>query len=54
MSNNQNKIVVFFDAVGRTIVGEEIESETSDKILAVKNLETLFKNVEIRPFFPFQ
>jgi len=37
MSNNQNKIVVFFDAVGRTILGEKVESETSDKFLAIKN-----------------
>lgn len=37
MSNNQNKIVVFFDSVGRTILGEKFDSETTDKILAVKN-----------------
>jgi hypothetical protein len=37
MSENQNKIVVFFDSVGRTILGEKIETETTDKLLAVKN-----------------
>ena len=37
MSENQNKIVVFFDPVGRTILGEKIETETTDKFLAIKN-----------------
>ncbi len=37
MSENQNKIVVFFDTVGRTILGERIDTETNDKILAIKN-----------------
>jgi hypothetical protein len=35
--SNQNKIVVFFDSVGRTILGEKIEADTNDKVLAVKN-----------------
>lgn len=34
---DQNKIVVFFDTVGRTILGERIDAETNDKVLAVKN-----------------
>jgi hypothetical protein len=33
----QNKIAVFFDSVGRTILGEKIEAETTDKVLAIKN-----------------
>lgn len=37
MSNTENKIVVFFDTVGRTILGERIEAETNEKVLAVKN-----------------
>jgi frataxin-like iron-binding protein CyaY len=37
MSENQNKIVVFFDTVGRTILGERIDTETNDKVLTVKN-----------------
>jgi frataxin-like iron-binding protein CyaY len=37
MSENQNKIVVFFDQVGRTILGERIDAETSDKVLTIKN-----------------
>jgi frataxin-like iron-binding protein CyaY len=37
MSENQNKIVVFFDTVGRTILGERIDAETNDKVLTVKN-----------------
>ncbi len=37
MSENQNKIVVFFDPVGRTILGEKIEAETTDKSLTIKN-----------------
>jgi len=35
--SDQNKIVVFFDTVGRTILGEKIESETNEKTLAIKN-----------------
>ena len=34
---DQNKIVVFFDAVGRTILGERIDAQTNDKVLAIKN-----------------
>lgn len=37
MSENQNKIVVFFDTVGRTILGERIDAETNDSVLVVKN-----------------
>lgn len=37
MSNTENKIVVFFDTVGRTILGERIDAETNDKVLAIKN-----------------
>ena len=33
----QNKIVVFFDTVGRTILGERLEDKTTDKVLAIKN-----------------
>jgi hypothetical protein len=33
----QNKIAVFFDSVGRTILGEKIEADTTDKVLAIKN-----------------
>jgi hypothetical protein len=29
--------VVFFDAVGRTIIGEKIENESNEKNLAIKN-----------------
>ena len=35
--NEQNKIVVFFDSVGRTILGEKIETETNETTLAIKN-----------------
>lgn len=35
--SEQNKIAVFFDSVGRTILGEKIEAETNDKVLAIKN-----------------
>jgi hypothetical protein len=34
---DQNKIVVFFDTVGRTILGERINAETNDKVLIIKN-----------------
>jgi len=37
MANTENKIVVFFDAVGRTILGEKIETETNDTFLTIKN-----------------
>jgi len=33
----QNKIVVFFDTVGRTILGEKLEDKTTKDILAIKN-----------------
>jgi hypothetical protein len=33
----QNKIVVFLDSVGRTVLGEKIESKTTEEVLAVKN-----------------
>lgn len=35
--SDQNKIVVFLDSVGRTVLGEKIESKTTEEILAVKN-----------------
>lgn len=35
MSNTENKIVVFFDTVGRTILGEKINSD--EKFLTIKN-----------------
>lgn len=37
MANTENKIVVFFDTVGRTILGERLEDKTTDKVLAIKN-----------------
>jgi hypothetical protein len=37
MANTENKIVVFFDAVGRTILGERLEDKTTDKVLSIKN-----------------
>jgi len=37
MSENQNKIVVFFDSVGRTILGEKLEDKTTKDILSIKN-----------------
>jgi hypothetical protein len=33
----QNKIVVFFDAVGRTILGEKLDDKTTKDILSIKN-----------------
>jgi hypothetical protein len=33
----QNKIAVFFDSVGRTILGERLEDKTTDKVLTIKN-----------------
>jgi hypothetical protein len=37
MANTENKIVVFFDSVGRTILGEKLEDKTTDKVLSIKN-----------------
>ena len=37
MSNTQNKVIVFFDTVGRTILGERIDEKTNDKTLCIKN-----------------
>jgi hypothetical protein len=37
MSNSENKIVVFFDSVGRTILGEKLEDKSNDKVLSIKN-----------------
>ena len=37
MSETKNKIVVFFDSVGRTILGERVDANTNDKVLSVKN-----------------
>lgn len=37
MSNTENKIVVFFDTVGRTILGERLDDKTTDKVLSIKN-----------------
>jgi hypothetical protein len=37
MANTENKIVVFFDAVGRTILGEKVDEKTTDKVLSIKN-----------------
>jgi hypothetical protein len=37
MSNTENKTVVFFDQVGRTILGERVESETNENVLTIKN-----------------
>jgi hypothetical protein len=33
----KTNIIVFFDSVGRTIVGEKLDSESNEKITAVKN-----------------
>lgn len=35
--SEQNKITVFFDSVGRTVLGELVASETNEKTLGVKN-----------------
>lgn len=35
--SEQNKIVVFFDSVGRTILGEKLNSTSTDEILTIKN-----------------
>jgi len=37
MSETTNTIAVFFDSVGRTILGERIDADTSDKVLTIKN-----------------
>jgi len=37
MANTENKIAVFFDTVGRTILGEKLEDKTTDKVLSIKN-----------------
>jgi len=37
MSETENKIVVFFDQVGRTILGERVKPETNDNVLTIKN-----------------
>ena len=37
MSNTENKIVVFFDSVGRTIFGEKLEDKTTKEVLTIKN-----------------
>lgn len=37
MSNTENKIVVFFDSVGRTILGEKLEDKTTNEVLTIKN-----------------
>ncbi len=33
----KTNIVVFFDSVGRTIIGEKVENKTNDKTLSIKN-----------------
>jgi hypothetical protein len=33
----KNNIVVFFDSVGRTVLGERIDEQTNEKTLTVKN-----------------
>jgi hypothetical protein len=35
--SEQNKITVFFDSVGRTILAEKVDSESNEKFLTVKN-----------------
>lgn len=37
MSETKNKIVVFFDSVGRTVLGERVDAETTEKTLVIKN-----------------
>jgi hypothetical protein len=37
MANTENKIVVFFDSVGRTILGEKQDDKTTDNVLSIKN-----------------
>lgn len=33
----KTNLVVFFDTVGRTVIGEKVDSDSNDKILAVRN-----------------
>ena len=35
--NNETKLIVFFDSVGRTVLGEKIDNESTDDVLAIKN-----------------
>jgi len=37
MSETNNTITVFFDSVGRTILGERVDANTTDKVLSIKN-----------------
>lgn len=37
MSETTNKIVVFFDSVGRTVLGERVDAETTEQVLTIKN-----------------
>jgi len=37
MSETTNKIVVFFDSVGRTILGERVDASTTESVLSIKN-----------------
>lgn len=37
MSNNETAFIVFFDSVGRTILGERVNSETTEQTLTIKN-----------------
>jgi hypothetical protein len=37
MALNKEKIVTFFDSIGRTIIGEQVDEKSNDKVLAVKN-----------------
>ena len=37
MSETTNNITIFFDSVGRTILGERVDSQTTDTILTIKN-----------------
>ena len=37
MSETTNKITIFFDSVGRTILGERVDSATTDTVLTIKN-----------------
>jgi hypothetical protein len=33
----KNKLAVFFDSVGRTVLGEQVQDKTNDKILTIRN-----------------
>jgi hypothetical protein len=35
--SDQNKIAVFFDSVGRTILGEKIEADSNESTFTIKN-----------------